>query len=85
MFYALKIKRVEGCSAVRLAPLFPSQTFFPAYPVSTMKNYKDAILGYLIIGVPILICIVVIIKSCQVGGVPEELHPTRQYHGGGEQ
>jgi hypothetical protein len=50
-----------------------------------MKNYKDAILGYLIIGVPILICIVVIIKSCQVGGVPEELHPTRQYHGGGEQ
>jgi hypothetical protein len=49
-----------------------------------MKNFKDLSLGILIIWGPILLIIVVLVKSCQVGGVPEELHPTRQYHGGGE-
>ncbi|QTN33150.1 hypothetical protein HZ994_12785 [Akkermansiaceae bacterium] len=49
-----------------------------------MKDFKDTLLGLSIIGIPILIVIIVLVKSCQEGGVPEELHPTRQYHGGGE-
>lgn len=84
MFYAPK-NRAKGSSLLRLAPIFPSQKISPAYPVDIMKDYKDTLFGILIMGIPILICIVVIIKSCQEGGVPEELHPIRQYHGGGEQ
>jgi hypothetical protein len=48
-----------------------------------MKQYKDTIVGYLIIGIPFLIVILVIVKSCDGGGVSVEDEP-RQYHGGGE-
>jgi hypothetical protein len=51
-----------------------------------MKDYKDLLLGILVIWGPILLAVIVLFKACSGGGgVPEELHPTRQYHGGGEQ
>jgi hypothetical protein len=48
-----------------------------------MKDYKDAIIGYLVIGVPFILVILVLFKACNGEGVRVEDEP-RQYHGGGE-